>query len=63
MSLFCRSGRKEEKSTHAWGTERVLSSGERRHGSRIFEATYWASAAGLPLAVLAFVALAALNIR
>jgi hypothetical protein len=46
----------------AWGTERALSTGERRLRSRIFKATYWATVAGLPLAVLAFVAFAALNV-
>ena len=46
----------------AWNTERVLSSGEHQLRSRILSVTYWASASGLPLAVLAFVAFAALNI-
>jgi regulator of protease activity HflC (stomatin/prohibitin superfamily) len=46
----------------AWNTERILSSGEHRLRSRILRGTYWASVCGLPLAVLAFVAFAVLNI-
>jgi hypothetical protein len=46
----------------AWYTEQVLSSGEHRLRWAIFKVPYWASVAGLPLAVLAFVAFAALNI-
>jgi regulator of protease activity HflC (stomatin/prohibitin superfamily) len=46
----------------AWSTERALATGERQPRSRLFRATHWASMAGLPLAVLAFVAFAALNV-
>jgi hypothetical protein len=46
----------------ARGTERLLSTGERQHESRIVEVAYWASVAGLPLAVLTFVAFAAVNV-
>jgi len=46
----------------AWNTEKLLSSGEHQRRSRIFGVMYWASVAGLPLAVVAFVVFAALNI-